>query len=200
MYRGVEGRPFSASLCLILAVCAVALTWTGCVAGEPGSYPLYPLTDGPLPPGKVARLVGYVKYVDGQSVSDHGSSFDVLPGCHLVGTPSTWGQPNGLSGRVVYATTGRLTFALPMKAGYQYEIRVEDTLRIRLTVRVVSHETNARGETTRTFSPAKSARDIELCRREFPAPALTREPEIEQGPAERAVEPREDGQRDASPP
>lgn len=67
----------------------LAVTILGCIAGEGRGYPLYPTTDaGPMAPSRVARLAGYVRFVDGVDVSEHGTTFELLPGCHLVGTPS----------------------------------------------------------------------------------------------------------------
>lgn len=164
---------------LILAGQVAALLTTHCIEGAPAAYPLYSPTDHPRGPSDVARLIGYVRYVDGQDVSDHGSAFELLPGCHVVGTPSTWGNVNALSGGVV-ATTGRVTFALPMKAGRQYEVRVEVEAPTGPTgtVRVESYETSARGEVTRRFSPASSADDIERCHQEALGAATAGEPEV----------------------
>ena len=69
------------------------VTWvslTGCgVGNRPRGYPLH--GDANLPLSAVARLHGYVEQVSGEPVTQHGHLFELLPGCHVLGTPRTWG-------------------------------------------------------------------------------------------------------------
>jgi hypothetical protein len=105
--------------------------------------------------------------VDNRDVSSFGGLLELLPGCHVIGTPSHWGEqsPGGAS---VNATTGRRTFALPMKGGHQYQIEVsagemKGSL-VRITIK--GHESDLRGKKTREFEPVTSPKDIQACREE----------------------------------
>jgi hypothetical protein len=89
-----------------------------------------------------------------------------LPGCHVIGTPSEWGSINGaVPTAAVMATTGKLTFALPMRADYDYSVDVEVPPMTGPTapLSIHAHERDASGKTTRTFAPATSAQDLESC-------------------------------------
>jgi hypothetical protein len=143
----------------------LALSAAGCITDGGKVHALY-VSDTPLPPERLATLAGYVARVDGRDVSSLGAgAFELLPGCHLVETPTRWGK--GSERGAVVATTGRLTFALPMRAGHSYVIDVEvgpltaptGSLWIRAT------ETDASGERTGTFTPASSQDDIDACER-----------------------------------
>jgi TonB family protein len=150
---------------------ARALAWLfGLAAGHLGcltvggrGFPLYPQTE-PLPDAShVARLSGYVRVVDGQVVSGHGNLFELLPGCHIVRTPTSWGT-SGYGGAVV-ATTPELTFALPMRAGYQYEVAIVADAPTAPTeaIDVKAYERDPRGVLLQTFSYATSQRDLDRC-------------------------------------
>src|SRR5436190_21621245 len=104
------------------AVASVLLV--GCLAGQGRGYALYPATSTPRKPEEVAHLTGYVQRVDGKDVTEHGHSFELLPGCHMVVTPQEWGNVSAASGGISWKT-GHLTFALPMKADRQYLIDVQ---------------------------------------------------------------------------
>ncbi len=143
----------------------------GCVHGEEQYYALYLRTEQRLPKEQLARLSGYVNFIDEEDVSSYGTSFELLPGCHLVGTPSKWGKAEMNSGGII-ADTGRWTFALPMRAGYQYSVEVKaeqsNGPNFRLQVRAFEHD--ARGTTTREFAPPRNADDVQACRQEAPPP------------------------------
>jgi hypothetical protein len=139
---------------------------SSCISAGRRGYPLYP-ADRELAPHQVAAVAGFVKDIDGQDVSKHGSNFEILPGCHVVGTPTQWGQMNTNTG--VMVTTGRCVFVLPMQAGHHYFIEVgEATFTSGPTWRaiVVARETDANGGVVREFAPATSAKDFEVCRQE----------------------------------
>ena len=145
---------------------AMAGLGLGCLAAPSRGYPLYPLSDGARPDeSRVAQLQGYVRYVDDVVVSPHGASFEVLPGCHVIGTPSTWGDATTGNTAAVIVTTGKVTFALPMKSGYRYTVRVELGARTGLsgTAAIKAYESDALGTTTRTFEPAGSTVDSKTC-------------------------------------
>lgn len=143
----------------------LALASIGCVGGVTRGYPLYTPADPPLEPRYVARLSGYIHDVDGKDVTEHGSTFELLPGCHVVGTLSKWGAFDPRSGGVV-AETGRWVFAMPMRSGYSYSISVDVEHASGPTgaVMILAHESDAEGNTTRSFAPAKTERDISACR------------------------------------
>src|SRR5882672_1997302 len=95
---------------------------SGCLAPHERGEPLYPLTDARPKREDVAQLGGYVRMVDNQQVTE-GKSFELLPGCHIVGTPARWGRVDSSSGGVL-VDTGHQTFALVMKAGHRYFVGV----------------------------------------------------------------------------
>jgi hypothetical protein len=81
--------PMASAIALLLAVGGGHL---GCIKTQTRGVPLYPQTE-PLPDvSRVALLSGYVRSVDGQNVSARGSVFELLPGCHVVRTPESWGR------------------------------------------------------------------------------------------------------------
>ncbi len=97
------------------------LSVCGCgVGSRTRGHPLHGRANEPL--SAIARLHGYVEQVDGENVTQHGHLFELLPGCHVVGTPRTWGG----SGPDASATaeTGHLRFVIRMRAGHDYEVRV----------------------------------------------------------------------------
>lgn len=98
----------------VLGVCA-------CGAGSrTRGYPLHGDSKAPL--SSVARLHGYVEEVDGGNVTQRGHLFELLPGCHVIGTPRTWGGAG--ADAWVTAETGHLRFVIRMLAGHDYEVRV----------------------------------------------------------------------------
>ena len=116
----------------------------------------------------MALLIGYVRDVDGKDVSAHGKSFELLPGCHIVGTPSKWGTMDSTAGVVI--TTGPHQFAIPMKAGHSYSIEVGSSSPF-LTAPtspayLSAREMDAGGTTTRRFAPAESPQDLRDCLKE----------------------------------
>ena len=146
----------------------VALSAAACISvARP--YQLYPPALRPLAPEQVSTLTGYVQFVDDKDVSELGGSFDLLPGCHVIGTPSHWSERSPGSYSVVVATTGRRTFALPMRAGHRYRIEV-------MVVGVMTgptapltikgYESDLGGNQTREFERATSPKDIEACKEE----------------------------------
>jgi hypothetical protein len=154
----------------------LTLSAAGCMSG-PGLRPdrLYPPPPQPLGPDKVSTLTGYVQFVDNRDVSEMGGYFELLPGCHVIGTPSRWGEQSAGGGTTVTATTGRWTFALPMRAGHQYRIEVIVPVFTGVTapLNIKGHETDLGGNKTREFERATSLKDIEACFKEAgkPSPA-----------------------------
>lgn len=103
------------------AVALAALVASGCgVGSRTRGYPLHGDANTPL--SAVARLHGYVEEVDGDNVTEHGNLYELLPGCHVIGTPRTWGGA-GVDASAT-AETGHLRFVIKMRAGHDYEVRV----------------------------------------------------------------------------
>jgi hypothetical protein len=152
----------------VVFVMVLALTAAGCISvARP--YQLYPPGPQPLRPEQVATLTGYVQFVDDKDVSELGGSFELLPGCHVVGTPSHWSEQTPGVNSAVVATTGRWTFALPMRAGHRYRIEVNVVGVMTgptapLTIK--GFESDLGGNETREFEQATSPNDIEGCKKE----------------------------------
>lgn len=144
-------------------VIVTAVATGGCIADRASGVPLYPVTGAPLDASRVARLSGYVRYVDDQDVSRRGGVFDLLPGCHLIRTPTSWGKSSNMG--AIVAATPELTFALLMRAGYQYSIElIADTPSGPSgDVDVKAFERDAQGKLVQTFGWAKSTQDLKHC-------------------------------------
>jgi hypothetical protein len=133
------------------------------MTGTRHGYPLYPHPPLLDQPG-IAFLTGYVHDVDGIDVSKHGQSFDLLPGCHIVGTPAKSGRMDSQAGVVI--TTGPNNFAIPMKAGYSYIIEVGLSGPFSETTKtgyLLGREIDGAGKTTRTFLPGATLQDVKAC-------------------------------------
>jgi hypothetical protein len=161
----------------VVLMVTFALSAAACVSGGgPRPDRLYPPTPQPLGPEQVSTLTGYVQFVDDKDVLSLGGYFELLPGCHIIGTPSHWGEQSPGGTAVVYATTGRWTFALPMRAGHQYRIEVSTgVMKARTSsLTIKGYEGDLGGNKTREFEPATSLKDIEACYKEaggsLPAP------------------------------
>ncbi len=142
-----------------VAVSSISL---GCVGGQQTAVALYAGT--PAPREQVARLSGYVRYVDDVDVSERGSVFDVLPGCHLVGTPESWSRGEALQGSIAW-NTGRIVFALVMRPAHHYVIEVDAKRGSGPTGRgqVKAVERDSSGTITGTFGPAQDEEDVRRC-------------------------------------
>jgi hypothetical protein len=161
----------------IVFMMTFALSAGGCISGAGlRPYRLYPPAPQPLGPEQVSTLTGYVQFVDGNDVSSLGGAFEILPGCHIIGTPSHWGEQTPGGNSALVATTGRWTFALPMRAGHQYRIEVIVGVMTAPTgpLTIKGYESDLGGKQTREFEHATSLKDIEACNaeaaRSLPAP------------------------------
>ena len=162
---------------LMVFIVTFALSAAACMSGGGARPdPLYPPAPQPLGPQQVSTLTGYVQFVDNKDVSSFSGYFELLPGCHVIGTPSHWGEQSAGGGTTVTATTGRWTFALPMRAGYQYRIEVITGVMTASTgpLKIKGFESDLGGNKTREFERATSVKDIEACYKEaggaVPAP------------------------------
>jgi len=139
------------------------LAGLGCGFHDEPLVPLYP--GDRLGPGQVATLGGYVAWVDGRDVSALGGAFELLPGCHVVTTPTHWGSMYGQGGRS--ASTGAVTFAVPMQPGYHYLVvsTAEGTSGPTFHTRTRVDETDPAGNPVRTLERVKTAPELTACRR-----------------------------------
>ena len=143
----------------------------GCIAGsQAAEHPLYSEDDGPVPRERVARLVGYVQSVDGRDVSELGGAYLLLPGCHLVLTPSEWGLSDPHS--AVTAHTGHWPFVLLMRAGRQYRIEVQSGAISGPvgSLSIKAYEQDADGKELGVFGPAQGDA-LQQCRDQLADPA-----------------------------
>jgi hypothetical protein len=110
----------------------------------------------------MATVGGYVAEVDGKPLPS-GSTLDVPPGCHVVGTPEEWGGSD--TSRSMTVKTGKVLFAIPMHAGHSYSVftNVTDFGGEDGTVTVMANETDASGSETATFKPVANQRELDQC-------------------------------------
>jgi hypothetical protein len=148
--------------------CPLALAFAvmgGCIATGGRGYPLYG-SDRKLSATEVASLVGRVQDVDGEDVRKRGGSFELLPGCHVVGTPAKVGNID-VNGMMVVSST-RVLFALPMKAGMGYVVEIDENPRTRGPAGAASmraRETDPAGHTVREFAPTTDPSELAACQR-----------------------------------
>ncbi|GEM_PF-1528736 len=161
---GRAPRPVGRAACLGLVLVAA------CGVERERGYPLYPASDPAPTRAEVAVLTGYVRTVDGVDVSRYGSTFRLLPGCHVVGTPRAWAHTESTQGAVV-VKTGEVSFALPMRAGYTYvvEVDVEPLRTVSGGARLIASERSPEGAVTRQFSPLGASPGAASCPAEAPA-------------------------------
>lgn len=158
--RAVDAAVAAATLALVVAGVS------GCISGSgTHDHALYPESAGKLAPSQVARLVGYVRLVDGKDVSGMDGGFLLEPGCHLVVTPSEWGTGEPNTGALT-VQTGPLHFVLPMQASHQYVIDVEVGVLTGPTgsASVKAYDRDAQGKTVAEIEPAQSDADLQKCR------------------------------------
>jgi len=129
------------------------------------TYPLYSNPEQKRPAEQLATLVGDLAYVDGKDVSAHGNSFELLPGCHVVGPPEKWGKVD--YSHSIWANIGKLNFAIPMKARHRYVVRIDVGMSngAGSTLNIVVREETMDGTVTRYFRPIKGLVPVEDCNR-----------------------------------
>lgn len=120
----------------------------------PKPIPWYLPTEPAPAQEQLAHLAGYVQVVDGRDVSSLGTSFDLLPGYHVVQTPSRWAHTE-LNVGGMYCITGRLSYTIQMRAGYWYvgQVDMEKTGGDTYKCRVRVYENDGQGRATQTFNP-----------------------------------------------
>jgi hypothetical protein len=109
-------------------------------------------------------LAGYVQYVDGQDVSSHGSHFELMPGCHVVVTPRSWGKSEGTFGAVV-VPTGHVAYAMDMRAGHDYliDVRITEFSGPHGSAEIVAYERGPGGSGTAQLTPASTEAEVKTC-------------------------------------
>jgi hypothetical protein len=135
----------------------------GCIHHSSSGFPLYTPAIPRLPANEVAHLYGPIATVDGRDVSEHGRSFDLLPGCHIVVT-----QKQMLDFDNAVSVSGQfppMTFPFRMKAGHTYVIERPATGAGASTaiVWIEAHDQTANG-TKVPVGATDSERVIEACK------------------------------------
>jgi hypothetical protein len=154
------------------ALFAVPIVLSACLVTHERGEPLYPAT-GPRPSeSQVAQVGGYVRQIDGKEVKE-GKAFELLPGCHVVGTPARWGRVDSGGTGGVLVDTGHQMFALVMKPGHKYLVEVAVEMMGGSMGSAVVHavESDAAGTRTGVFGPAANSADLETCKQMGSRPA-----------------------------
>ena len=145
------------------ATAALALLSLSCHPGlSGGGYPLYPkVGDGPGR-DKVSFLRGQIALVDGNGVRDKGTSFELLPGCHVVQLARSVGESAGDGAWAAHLR--RYVFAFEMKPAHTYtiDVRFEGSSGLYGRVFVVAQEHAPDGSTIRVQVARGS--DVDDCR------------------------------------
>jgi len=137
-----------------------------CAHFQAATYQLY---EGPgRPTEEVARLGGPVATVDGVDVSRLGSSFALLPGCHVVVLKKKVGE--GGVGGAWSADLGHIVYAFRMKAGHAYEIDIHTqpgnggvgNANVG-DVKIKAVERDLRGTSLGAVTPVRNQAEIEAC-------------------------------------
>jgi len=154
------------------ALLALPILLSRCLMTHERGEPLYPATEPRLSENQVAQLGGYVRQVDGKEVKE-GKAFELLPGCHVVGTPARWRRADSGGTGGVLVDTGHQMFALVMKPGHKYlvEVAVEMMVGSMGSAVIRAVETDAAGTRTGVFGPAASSADLETCKQMGSRPA-----------------------------
>ena len=134
-----------------VGVAAVCGALSACINAQPSK---------PLPTGEVevGYLYGYVRDVDGVEPQSTAHGFELTPGCHVVGTPSSFGGVG--PGSALVGRTGNVLFLLYVRPGYRYEVEVVTVAPNELSTRggLIAREKDATGVTTRMFYPLRAAK------------------------------------------
>jgi hypothetical protein len=135
-----------------------------CVSDHP-PVRLYPDSEKPASPGAVATLYGDVRDVDGKFVSEHGGTFELLPGCHVVGVVETWGRMDMDKNSGVVANLPRVAFAMPMQAGRRYVVEIQARPgSLGGTLIITGREEDREGNVTDKFPPMSDEQAAATCR------------------------------------
>lgn len=142
----------------------IGLAEVACASGPPPpGYPLYSNGGTRKPPGEVASVYGPIESIDGQDVAQHGSAFELLPGCHLVALSRD--VVEGTNEITIWGTAGTVVFALNMRPGHRYFLH-RDVVQTAggLGLSIGGKEEDPHGNVLGEFGPARSQADLETCR------------------------------------
>jgi hypothetical protein len=112
---------------------------------------------------EVATLSGHVAEVDGRDVTSLAPPYELLPGCHVVRTPEQWGAVGTTVAQS--AQTGKLPFALPMRAGHAYHVEVVTEMQTSIAASLDIHavETDPSGSRTAVFPVTRDRAQLDAC-------------------------------------
>jgi hypothetical protein len=149
----------------LLFAAAAAVIAAGCITTEGDVHPrLY--TTPARPAAEVATLFGPIATVDGQDVSSRGSSFELLPGCHVVTLLKKVGDINPTVGGWS-ATLPNYVFAFRMRPAHAYviEYHLQDGSGStgQLAMKVEERAPQGQGPAS-PLGPATDPADFEACR------------------------------------
>lgn len=150
---------------LVGAAVVLAGLTAACVSNEARGTPLYPESGQPRARGEVALLTGPIKAVDGKPVAGGGSSFELLPGCHVVEIGGRVGSMDPSQGGWT-ATVPQLFYAFQMEAGGTYSIAFELGASAGQgpigSGRIAARATSATGSVSE-IEPAKDTAALQAC-------------------------------------
>lgn len=157
-FRGVQ------TVRALSAAALAALLIPACSGiGRARAVALYPEPERGRAPEAVARLEGPIRAVDGVRVETKGTTFELLPGCHVVTMTPRVGGGN-VSGSWS-ADFGLVVYAFRMVPGRTYSIEAEPRFGSagHGNVKLNAYERNADGTIAGTVWPASGDDDIRAC-------------------------------------
>lgn len=143
--------------------CALAIALTGCISATPRGTPLYPAAGPTRDVSEVAQLIGEVASVDGQSTSSGLNSFELLPGCHVVTTRTSWGKRD--ESGAMFGNMPRFSFAIMMVANrsYHFEYDLMNRTGSGGTLALKVYEKDVDGNVLAEFQPAATQAELDRC-------------------------------------
>lgn len=156
----------------VLAIAAALSGGAACLVH--GAAPAYALYQPPrLESNQVALLLGSIATVDDKDVSAHGSTFELLPGCHIITTQTKLlaFDSNGVStpqGSVT-GTLPRLVYAIEMGPGHTYVIerQIQTVGGNGADVQITARDVAADGQSVELLA-TRSLNALAACRARFP--------------------------------
>jgi hypothetical protein len=144
---------------------ALALSAFGCASGPPPpGYPLYSNGGARRPQSEVASVYGPIQSIDGQDVSQHGSAFDLLPGCHIVALATDVVEHTHEI--EIRGTARPVVFALAMKPGHRYFLRRELVQTAgNYGLLIDGKEEDPAGNVIGEYGPATDPQQLEACQK-----------------------------------
>jgi hypothetical protein len=162
----VRSSRFAIAATLIGASAGVVGPSACIVHGADRAYPLYPAPR--LERRQVALLLGAIATVDGKDVALDGSTFELLPGCHLVTTQTKLlaydtSTSTNAQGEVT-GTLPRLTYAIAMQPGHTYAIerQIQAVGGTTADVQITARDVAADGQSA-DLPPARSLAAVAAC-------------------------------------